>query len=139
MLYGIINTQEVIPLQNRIKEIRRMFKLTQSEFGERIGVKGNTITGYETGVRTPSDAAIKSICREFNCSEDWLRTGTGDMLATNDRDTATQAFGELAARKDPIIDGFVLFLRSRTPEQLEMIAQQMEECVEILRQNKEKK
>lgn len=61
------------------------------------------------------------------------------MLGTSDQDTTTQAFGELAARKDPIIDGFVLFLRSRTPEQLEMIAQQMEECVEILRQNKEKK
>lgn len=126
-------------MQNRIKEIRRTFKLTQSEFGERIGVKGNTVTGYETGVRAPSDAVIKSICREFNCNEDWLRGGTGDMFGTDDRDSVTQAFGELAARKDPVIDGFVLFLQSRTPEQLDLIAQQMEECVEILKQNREKK
>lgn len=133
MLYGIINTQEVIPLQNRIKEIRRTFKLTQSEFGERIGVKGNTITGYETGVRTPSDAAIKSICREFNCSEDWLKTGTGDMFGASAEDDVTRAFGELAARKDPVIDGFILFLRSRTPEQLELIADQLEDCVRFLK------
>lgn len=130
MLYVIINTQEVIPLQNRIKEIRRTFKLTQSEFGERIGVKGNTITGYETGVRTPSDAAIKSICREFNCSEDWLRTGTGDMFGTDERDSVTQAFGELASRKDPVIDGFIQFLRSRTPDELAFLHKQLRECVD---------
>ena len=65
-------------MQERIKEIRKHYKLTQTEFGERIGVKGNTITGYETGIRTPSDAVIVSICREFNCNEVWLRTGEGD-------------------------------------------------------------
>lgn len=26
-----------------------------------------------------SDAAINSICREFNINENWLRTGTGEM------------------------------------------------------------
>jgi transcriptional regulator with XRE-family HTH domain len=46
-------------MQERIKEIRKHYKLTQTEFGERIGVKGNTITGYETGIRTPSDTIIE--------------------------------------------------------------------------------
>lgn len=33
-----------------------------------------------------SDAAINSICREFNINENWLRTGTGEMynIQTND-------------------------------------------------------
>ena len=48
-------------MQERIKFVRKHFKLTQVEFGERIGVKGNTITGYENGIRTASDAVIKSI------------------------------------------------------------------------------
>lgn len=72
-------------MQDRIKEVRKHYKLTQTEFGEKIGVKGNTITGYETGIRSPSDAVIVSICREFNCSEDWLRTGKGDPFQEQSR------------------------------------------------------
>lgn len=67
-------------MNERIKEIRKSKGLTQSEFGAKIGVKGNTITNYESGGRTPSDAIIVSICREFDVNEHWLRTGEGDMF-----------------------------------------------------------
>lgn len=73
-------------MQDRIKEIRKHHKLTQAEFGERLGVKGNTITGYETGIRSPSDAVIVSICREFNVNEIWLRTGIGEPFAPISRE-----------------------------------------------------
>lgn len=66
-------------MKNRIKEIREKNKLTQVEFGKRIGVKGNTITNYENGLRNPSDSVILSICREFNINENWLRNGKGPM------------------------------------------------------------
>lgn len=66
-------------MKNRIKQIRKEKNLTQVEFGERIGVKGNTVTNYETGLRNPTDAVILSICREFNVNENWLRNGTGDI------------------------------------------------------------
>ena len=54
--------------------------MNQTEFGNRIGVKQSAITGYETGIRKPLDAVINSICKEFNVSETWLRTGKGDMF-----------------------------------------------------------
>lgn len=73
-------------MQERIRMIRKHAGLTQAEFGERIGVKANTITSYETGLRVPSDAVIVSICREFNISESWLRTGEGEMMAKTDAD-----------------------------------------------------
>lgn len=66
-------------MKDRIKQIRKEAGLTQVDFGERIGVKGNTITGYETGLRNPTDAVLLSICREFNIDEEWLRTGNGEM------------------------------------------------------------
>lgn len=65
-------------MNERIKKIRKDNGMTQTEFGLRIGVKGNTITNYETGLRNPSDAIIKAICREFGINELWLRTGEGD-------------------------------------------------------------
>ena len=73
-------------MKNRIKQIRKDKKLTQVEFGEKIGVKGNTITNYETGLRNPTDAVILSICREFHVNEEWLRTGSGEPYKDSTRD-----------------------------------------------------
>lgn len=64
-------------MKDRIKEIRKSYKMNQAEFGAKIGVKGNTIGNYELGLRNPSDAVIFSICREFRVNETWLRTGKG--------------------------------------------------------------
>lgn len=65
----------------RIKEIRKDEKLTQTEFGEKIGVKGNTVTGYENGTRRPSDSVLNYICLIFNIDQTWLRTGEGSKDA----------------------------------------------------------
>lgn len=68
-------------MQNRIKAVRGYYKMTQTQFGSKLGVKGNTITSYETGTRVPSDSIIMSICREFGINREWLETGNGEMLA----------------------------------------------------------
>lgn len=68
-------------MNERIKKLRKALDLTQREFGERIGVKPNTIATYEIGRNEPIDAVISLICREFNVSETWLRTGEGKMFA----------------------------------------------------------
>ena len=85
-------------MQNRIKEIRKFSGLNQTEFGARIGVAPNTVSGYESGSREASDAIIKSICREFGVSETWLRTGAGEMKADTSREEEMgQLLGELLA------------------------------------------
>lgn len=89
-------------MKERIRAIRKEKKLTQVEFGEKIGVKGNTITNYENGLRNPTDAVILSICREFNVNEEWLRYGTGEMYRKKDT-----AFSELIAEIDYSDDKFL--------------------------------
>lgn len=79
-------------MKDRIKQVRKEHKLTQVEFGEKIGVKGNTVTGYETGLRNPTDAVILSICREFNVNEEWLRTGKGEPTIKRTRRQEIGAF-----------------------------------------------
>lgn len=122
----------------RIKDVRKKYGLTQEQFAERIHLSQNYIALVETGKREPSARTLMDISREFNVSLNWLKTGEG-CPETDSIDEVTAAFGDLAARKDPIIDGFILFLRSRTPEQLELIAQQMTECAHLLKQNNENK
>lgn len=89
-------------MKNRIKQIRKEKNLTQVEFGERIGVKGNTVTNYETGLRNPTDAVILSICREFNVNENWLRDGTGEMYKERDG-----SFSELLSDLEDSDDDFI--------------------------------
>ena len=67
-------------MKDRIKAIRKYKNMKQAEFAQVLRIKPNTVTSYETGLRVPSDAVITSICREFNVSEHWLRTGEGDMF-----------------------------------------------------------
>ena len=88
-------------MQERIKEVRKSNGLTQTEFGEKIGVKGNTVTGYETGIRSPSDAIIVSICREFGVNEEWLRTGNGEMFLPKSRGQEIGEIVKAAAQHDP--------------------------------------
>lgn len=70
----------------RIKEVRKSLSLTQQSFSDRIKLKRQTIAAYEIGTVTPSDRTIIDICREFDVSETWLRTGSGDMFIKMDED-----------------------------------------------------
>ena len=67
-------------MNDRIKKLRKTLGLTQREFGERTGIKPNTVATYEIGRNQPIDAVISLICREFNVNETWLRTGEGEMF-----------------------------------------------------------
>lgn len=69
-----------------------------------MGIKQTTVAGYENGTRCPSDAVIKSICREFNVSESWLRTGEGEMFTVPDPDAEfTQLMVEIHASGDEFV------------------------------------
>lgn len=78
----------------RIKEVRKSLKLTQREFADKLKLKQNSIAQIEGG-RNTSDQTIRMICREFNISEKWLRTGEGDMFVPKEED----ALDELVKKK----------------------------------------
>ena len=65
----------------RIKEIRKTLDLTLEKFGEKLGVQRAAVSKIERGQVTPTDQMVKSICREFNVSYDYLVDGTGDMFS----------------------------------------------------------
>lgn len=118
-------------MQDRIKELRKYKGMTQSEFGECIGVRGNTITTYENGTRTPSEAVLLSICRVFGVNEKWLRTGEGEMFQLKSRNEELFEFAAKVAEGDPgSIQAQLLTVMARlTDEQWEVLAQIAEEFV----------
>jgi transcriptional regulator with XRE-family HTH domain len=79
-------------MYRRIVDVRKKHNLTQGEFAERLGLTRNFISLVENGNRDPSDRTISDICREFNVSETWLRTGQGEMIIPVSRDDQIKAF-----------------------------------------------
>ena len=64
----------------RVKELRKALGLSGEKFGEKIGLKRNSLSQIETGKNNLSEQNILAICREFNVNEEWLRTGSGEMF-----------------------------------------------------------
>lgn len=67
-------------MNERIKEIREYYSLSQKEFGERIELKQNSVAVVERGKRNLSERSINLICKEFSINKTWLLTGEGDMF-----------------------------------------------------------
>lgn len=64
----------------RVKALRKKLGLTLEAFGERVGLNKSSLSMVERGINAVSNQTRRSICREFNVSESWLRTGEGDMF-----------------------------------------------------------
>lgn len=73
---------------DRIKELRKEhLKLTQAEFGERLGVSRSVIKNIELNALARPDQKLslyKLICSEFNVNEEWLLDGVGPMFVPPD-------------------------------------------------------
>ena len=88
-------------MNTRLKEIRKANSLNQADFGEKIGVTAGAVSRWEAGERGIPDTAILSICREFGVSEEWLRTGVGDMYAPRSREQEMAAYVKSLMADDP--------------------------------------
>lgn len=70
----------------RVREVRKTLGLTLEKFGEKIGLKKNSVSQIENGKNNVTDANVKAICREFNVDYIWLTTGEGEMFVDSDDD-----------------------------------------------------
>ena len=106
-------------MNERIKQLRKALGLNQTEFGNRIGVKQSTITGYETGSREPLETVLNSICREFNVNESWLRTGEGNMFVELPINNVVATTARFLGKKDPTFEAIVQLYAEMSPEDRE--------------------
>lgn len=123
-------------MNERIKMIREHYKLTQDEFGKRIGSARNTIANYESGNRSPSNSVVLSICREFNVNEDWLRDGTGEMFRAEEENSIIAKATMLLGEKDPLFEAFIDTYSKLTPKNREILYQFMTDFSQALTDKK---
>ena len=124
-------------MNERLKELRKSLGLTQQEFAERLGIKRNAVTNYEVGRNAPADMVVSLICREFNVSEAWLRTGEGEPFVQPSRDKAIESFCQEALRDedDSFRRRFVAALAALDVSDWEVL----EKFVDLIEKNKKEK
>ena len=104
-------------MNNRLKELRKNYlNITLEQFGKKIGVAKSTLSNIENGRFGATELMIKSICREFNVNEDWLRYGTGDVFHIPADDVA-EILSEMLENSESEFYQFVLSL-AKTYSQL---------------------
>ena len=82
-------------MKDRIKEVRKTLKLSQTDFGRSLGVSLSAVQKWESGENDLSDAVILLISQKYGISETWLRTGEGEMRAAKSRE---QEMAEMVKR-----------------------------------------
>lgn len=118
-------------INKRIKEIRDAKNLTQEKFANKLKTSRANIAGYEAGTRTPSEAALNNICREFNVNEEWLRNGTGEMfIELDEEDQLMEWAGRvLGSRTTSFKKRFVKMLMSLSDDEWEFLERKAKELV----------
>ena len=74
-------------VNERVKMLRSYLKLTQSEFGAKIGAALPTISNMERGTSKPHQSTLVTICRVFNVNKEWLFEGKGEMFLPGENDS----------------------------------------------------
>ena len=111
----------------RIESIRKENNLSRKEFAKQLGCPEGEIVNVEYNrLKKPEqkESLYRSIATEFGVSLEWIKEG-GERTPP--------------PKRDPVVEGFIQFLNGRTPEQKELIAQQLRELVACIDQAEQRK
>ena len=125
----------------RVKEVRKSLNLTMEQFGNKLGVTKVAISNIEKEKRNLTEQMSRAICREFNVSEEWLKTGDGEMYQqlSEDEEIAGIVSDLLEEGKDNAFYGIILEI-AKTYNELSPASQKvLTEAAEKLADNLAKK
>lgn len=109
-------------LKDRLKQIRKDNKLSQSALGKMIGVSSSQIACYETGYREITERSLNGICRELNVNKDWLLTGEGEMYVVSEQDEElAEALAEISLSENEKLKEIVQKLTKLDDKEIDTI------------------
>ncbi|ARM67767.1 hypothetical protein [Staphylococcus phage IME1318_01] len=71
----MINEIDRMHIAQRINALRLEAELSQTEFGERVGVGRLAVTRWENRAQLPKMEAIRKLAKEFNTTPEWILYG----------------------------------------------------------------
>jgi transcriptional regulator with XRE-family HTH domain len=88
-------------INERIRLVRQHFKMTQAEFSAKIYVHNGFLSALEHGDKRVTERIRKLVAVTFGINEEWLRDGTGEMIADENPDYEIQEIVELYKQLSP--------------------------------------
>lgn len=82
-------------IETRVKEVRKHLDMTQTEFGDALGVSRDVINSYERGRVVPTQTFTELLCMKYGVDQIWLETGEGEMFH---KPKESERFATLAAK-----------------------------------------
>ncbi len=117
-------------MNKRLKQIRLESKMSQEEFGKKIGIESRAhISALEKGNRNITDRIVNDVCREFRINEEWLRTGKGIMKISS-KGTLSTYVSEIVHGNDEFIQDLIEVYMELDPDSkkaLRIISEKMAE------------
>ena len=92
----------------RIKQIRKVLKITQQNFSKKIYISQSTYGEIETGVRKVNERIIQLICSQFNVNKDWLKNGKGEMFGEGKPDIGLEHLTEIYKKLDKTLQEYLI-------------------------------
>ena len=121
----------------RISEVRKALGLTLEKFGEKIGMKKNSVSQLENGKNSVTEQVVKAICREYNVDYMWLTTGDGEMFIDTD-DDFIERIDRIMAGEDEARKSLFKFMLELSDEDIAALDRLMKKAIEFTQNNKEK-
>lgn len=121
----------------RIREVRKALGLTLEKFGEKIGMKKNSVSQLENGKNSVTEQVVKAICREYNVDYMWLTAGDGEMFIDTD-DDFIERIDRIMAGEDEARKSLFKFMLELSDEDIAALDRLMKKAIEFTQNNKEK-
>ncbi len=94
--------EQLLGQGDRVREIINRERLSQAEFSQITGIKTSTLNHVIKGRNNISSVVMRQILSAFPMyNEEWIRTGTGEMLVINQIDGSSQ-LNSISSEKDSV-------------------------------------
>lgn len=89
-------------LSERLRELRRLSGMTQTELAKRLAVSPSAVGMYEQGRREPNNKILSQLCQIFGVSSDFL-LGASSPPDHKDLNTIVEAMREAILKQDGLM------------------------------------
>ena len=116
-------------MEERTQKVRTDANLTQSEFGNRLGISKSAVQKLGYG-GNPSEQASRAICEKFGVNRQWLETGDESIQPYEREPDLETEVRSLLKNEPPVKQAVMISLASMPDEWWDAWAQKLHEEIE---------